>query len=167
MLKFRPIAYSTDDLRAYKYSSGTSVLEGRFCKLAASTSQNQMCCTLASGTAVTIAIAATYHATRVVCNHAKGMYFPIFKNDPDIESVAATIVRDDHVLGLHLRQGTEFEIHKSALHKAVVTSWKMARIACLATSGKLVWRGHKHSTGMAVAICTGTYNATWVRFQCI
>lgn len=159
MIKFKPISYNKDDLRAYKYTSGSSVLEGIFCEIAASSSLNTVTCTLFSAAGTLPAINGTIYNT--------GAYFPIYREDADIENVGATIVRDNFVIGMHLRPGSMFEIHRTATHGATLLTYPAigAKVA-LATSGKLVSADNSSSSGVVVGLCVGTTN-DWLRVQAV
>ncbi len=161
MIKFKPISYNKDDLRAYKYTSGSSVLEGAFCGLAASSSLNTVTCTLYTAAGTLPGVGATVEIFNT------GAYFPIYREDADIENVGATIVRDNFVIGMHLRPGSMFEIHRTATHGATLLTYPAigAKVA-LATSGKLVSADNASSSGVVIGLCVGTTN-DWLRVQAI
>ena len=163
MLKFRPITYADEDRRAFKYTGTSAVLEGAFCKLAASTGLNTVTCTLASGAAGTLA-----GATATAISYNAGQVFPIYREDPDIDNVGATISQNDFVVGMALRPGSEFEIHKTALHRETLASFAaVGDKVCLGTTGKLCRENMTNSTGMVIGECMGTLNATWLRVRAI
>jgi len=174
MLTFRPITYSDSDLRAFKYTGTTSIREGAFCKLPASVTRHTITCTLASGNAPTLHLVSVtgtvseHTSTSTVYMPNNGLVFPIFRDDPDIENVGATIDQNDYVIGMLLRPGSEFEVHQSALHRTTLASFAaVGNQVVLGTSGKLFVRGGTNTTGLIVGICTGTFAAKWLRVRAI
>ena len=175
MLTFKPIIYSDDDMRAFKYKSGESVREGAFAKIAASSTRSTVACTLANETLATIPLAA---GAGSLCVMVPGMYFPIYREDPDIENVGATIARNDFVIGMHLRPGSEFEIHRTALwqpsHTTLGSFAAIGGFVALGTAGKLgPWQAHNMGANVGanavvvVGVVTGTYANKWLRVRCI
>lgn len=174
MLTFRPITYNEDDMRAFKYKSGTSVREGAFARIAASSTRSTVACTLAKETIATLPLNAGGGS---LCISVPGKYFPIYREDPDIENVGATIARNDYVIGMSLRPGTEFEIHRTALWKVHTTLGSFSAIGkfvALGTSGKLgPWQAHNMGKNVGdnkvaiVGVVTGTYASKWLRVRCI
>lgn len=173
MVTFRPIVIPDSDRRAFKYTGTSSVREGAFCKIASSTTRHTMTCTLAKGNAPTLHLAGntgtfTTHAaggTLFIPN--QGLVFPIWREDPDIENVGATIDKNDYVIGARLNAGMEFEVHKSALHRTTLGSYLIGRQIVLGTSGKLAQRGMHYDTALVVGICTGTFGGKWLRVSTI
>jgi hypothetical protein len=160
MLTFRPIVYDTADLRAFKYTGTSAVREGKFCCLAASTTRHQSCCT-------PMTAAATLPTTSgTVDIYNTGKFFPIYREDPDVENVGATISQNDEVLGMQLKSGSEFEVHKSAIAGASVVGYTAVgmRVGLTAT-GLIAPIGTLSVTGAIIGEVVGTFNATWLRVR--
>lgn len=161
MLKFRPIVYKAEDLRAFKYTGTSAILEGAACRIAASSNRHVMCATPIKSAAGTLpATGATLYRL--------GEAFLIYRNDPDIENVGATISQNDYVVGFTLAKGNEFEVHKTAVANASFKPFQtFGRNVSIATSGYLCSVSHSKSTGLVIGQVIGTFNDTWLRVRCI
>lgn len=157
MLKFKPISYGEDDFVGYKFSSGagSAVIEGHFCYVASSDLNTQNA-TPYSGV---FANATVMFATLQIGSK----YFPIYKEDPDIENVGATISAGDFVVGFF---GKEFEIHESATESGYASQWTaIGQKACVGSTGKLARYGGTNSTAIVIGECVGTFGAEWIRIK--
>jgi len=169
MLTFRPISYADADLRSFKYV-GSACREGVFCKVGSSSSLNIVVATPWSGNRSTL---PTLHMggahPTVSITYARGIFFPIFRENPDPESVACTINQNDMCIGMALHPGSEFEVHFSATEKAFSTmpGFTKGRMVCIGSTGKLTPLTGYHSTSLVVGVCTGTYNGKYVRVHVI
>jgi len=167
MLKFQPIVYNDSDLRAFKYVGTSSCLEGQFVKATSGTSQHIMTATLYNGTKGSIATVPLAVGSGTVAIF-KDQIFPIFRENPDPETVAATIAKNDYVVGFRMTPGNEFQVHKSVTESGYASTFTaVGGNVCLGSTGKLTYTGAKNSTGYVVGICLGTFNAAWVRVRVI
>ncbi len=166
MLTFRPISYNDSDFRAFKYTGSSSIKEGTFCLLAASTSQWIMTCTLFNSAIATL---PTSETGATVYLYASGLVFPVFREDPDPENVTPTIDTNDYVIGMQLHPGSEFQVHLSALHNSGSLDLFTAvnQKVCLATSGKLCVAGVASDSGIRVGVVVATLNGAWLRVRCL
>jgi hypothetical protein len=165
MLKFRPEAYSDSDLRAFIYTGTSSVLEGAVVYQAASSTAHKHTCTLFSALA-TLPPAVQGSANASLALPDKGKYFLMYKEDPDIENIGATIDQNDHVIGFALKAGNEFMIHKSATYGATLKTYtSIGMTVAVSTTGKLCARGVSHATRLFVGECIGTFNSEWLRVR--
>lgn len=165
MLKFRPISYSDDDLRAYKYIGTSDVAEGVFCYTKGST-LNQAKCTLwydAKSTA-TVGNSPTALMRNLDINQSR--CFPIYKSDPDPEDTTPTISHGDWVVGFQLKTGNEFEVYYDNTYTGFASTFTaIGSIVCVGSTGKLIPFGRAGYTYKLVGECIGTFNG-WVRVRC-
>jgi hypothetical protein len=163
MLKFRPEAYSDSDLRAFIYTGTSSVLEGAVVYQAASSTAHKHTCTLFAA-AATLSPVSQVGATIGLAD--RGRYFMIYKEDPDIENIGATIDQHDHVIGFSLKQGNEFMIHKSATYGATLKTYtSIGMTVAVSTTGRVCARGVSHATNLFIGECIGTFNSEWLRVR--
>ena len=166
MLTFRPISYHDADLRAFKYSSAaSSKREGTICKIASTSSLNIVMATPWSGKTTAL---PTIHVSGGTL-YMKDVFFPIFKEDPDPESVSATIDAGDYCIGMALIPGNEFEIHYSVTEKGYATFPKFTKggKVCLGSNGKFTTLGGTNDTALVVGVCLGTFNGKYARIRVI
>lgn len=164
MVKFRPISYNTDDFRAFRLSSGTtSMREGQFCKLAASTTRHKMVATLMAAGA-TFDPSYTGSGLGTLSVGDAGDVFVVWREDTDVENIGATLLAGDEVIGMPILRGREFEVHNTCLHNS--------SLAVYTTIGQKVWLGKTGklttfatSTRILVGECTGTFNSVWLRVR--
>ena len=162
MLKFRPITYADADLRAYKYTGTSSILEGTFCTPAASSSQHVAGCTLFTATA-TIPLGT---GPGTVSLALSGRVFPVYREEPDIENVGATIVQNQYVIGMLLRPGSEFEVHSSVIGAGALASFGSAgQVVAVSTVGQVTIVGAGNDTQTYIGEVVATLNATWLRVR--
>lgn len=164
MVKFRPIAYGENDLRAFRYMDSADTNEGVFAYVAGA-SMNMINVRLAD-VGPQYWQNATKNATRMVATSVKqallaGKYFPIYREDPDIENVSATIKHSDMVIGFF---GQECEVYYDALEPKAAASWSAGVYVVLASSGKMTYPGGQYDTPYIWGMCLGTQNG-WVRMQ--
>lgn len=164
MVKFRPIAYALDDLLAYRFS-GSSNTEGIFCKVVASTSLNTAVVSPHSGTINAVATLPLRSSSTVFALDVK-KYFPVYREDPDIENVGPTISNNDFVIGFQMKSGNEFEVHESMTQSAAAASFSDMGKVCLGSNGKMIQAGGTGSTTAVIGLCIGTFNG-WVRVKAI
>lgn len=167
MLKFKPITYADTDLRAFTLSHSAAILEGTFCSVLASTNLNQFFCGPFSGTSpatLSLGSAVALASIQVVFDTKK--YFPVFREEPDIENVSATIQSGIDVVGFSMKPGNEFEVHVTVTESGFATSFGKLDKVALGSTGKLAARGGKFDTALIVGLCTGTTNG-WVRVRVI
>jgi hypothetical protein len=168
MLMFRPITYNENDFRAYKYT-GSATREGRLCYVAASSKLNYVTCTPFTGTlkAFKALAGATLWGTHGPQLNIK-MLFPIFRENPDPETVAATIAHDDYVIGFNMASGNEFEVYETALESTTLTSFTIGGAVVLGSTGKFAYRGGTSDGGkLMLGICLGTFGGKYVRIRAI
>jgi len=166
MLKFRPIVYSDDDLRAYKYTGPTSIQEGYLCRpWAASSSVNVAACTLAKFAAFPTMPGSSQPAT--IDLKARTLVFPVYREEPDPENIGATITQNQYVIGMHLHVGSEFEVHKSVVTGATLKPFTAGCYVTAGTSGKFEYYGGSYDSEAVLGVCMGTFNSTWLRVRCI
>lgn len=162
MLKFRPISYNEGDFRSYKYSTAAAdVTEGQLCYLAAS-DLNTSIATPHSGT---FSVAGTNIAAASILENAKtqNKFFPIYKEDPDTESISATLSGGDYVIGFY---GDEWEVHKSCTESAFASSYTtVGGLIAVGSTGKYAAASGKNATDYIIAECIGTFNSTWIRMR--
>ena len=162
MLKFRPIHYGEDDFRAYKYSLGaSSKQEGQFCYVANS-DQHTSIATPHSG--VFQIVAATLNDVSIIDKlTTMKKFFPIYRENPDNESITSTITAGTHVIGFH---GSEYEVHKSCTERGALGSFAaVGGKVALGSTGKLTYVACKNATDYLVAEVVATLNATWLRVR--
>ncbi len=160
-LKFRPITYNEGDFRAYKYVRSTAIKEGQICSVA-STDQHTMYVAPFSGTGP-----ATFpvSGSATLVTYDKNRYFPVYREDPDIENVLSTIAQNDFVIGF---RGFEWEVDVSETESAFATSWSsIGEKVALGSNGKFTPAGGLNATGLIMAICLGSFNSKWIRMQAI
>lgn len=165
MLKFRPEAYSDSDLRGFIYTGTSACLEGQIVYQAASSTANKHTCTPYTALAtLPPAVKGSANATLALAD--RGKYFIIYREDPDIESIEATINQNDEVIGFALKPGNEFMIHKSATYGATLKTYtSIGKTVAVSTTGKLCAAGVSHATKLFVGECIGTFNSTWLRVR--
>jgi len=171
MLKFRPISYAEADFRAYKYN-GAACREGKICQIGVGSKSNRSIITATPISLTTTKVVGTLDiwgagtsGSMSMINY--GMYFPIYREDPDPDNITPTIAKGDYVIGMHLHPGSEFEIHKTCLHKQALGSYANSGFhVAVATTGKLVAYNHRHATKLVIGETVGTFNATWLRVRC-
>ena len=157
MRTFVPISFDDANLRAYKYTGSAAVREGYFCVFDSSNSTTD---TFACKEFSTAGATLPTSGSGTVDVWAKGKFFPIYKEDPDIEQVAATISNGDYVVGFALQPGNEFKVHASAAH-VDQTNFKGGNRVAIATSGKLAPAEHAQSSGVVVGECVATLGS-WI-----
>ena len=162
MIKFRPIAYSDDDIRAFKYTGTNSIREGSVCVPAVSSSLNVATCTPFTAQATLPGVGA---GTVAIPNTK--IAFLVYREDPDIENVGATIAQNEFVLSFPIKTGNEFEVHETCLQASSVASFAQGSYVAIATSGKLTVQGGTSSTDLIVGVCIGTFNSLWLRVRMI
>lgn len=166
MLKFRPIVYGDTDLRAFKYTGTSDVAEGQFVTMAASTTLHIMTATPFTGTVNVLATLPTGSAGGSILNTKA--YFPIYRENPDPDTVSATISQNNFVVGFNMKSGNEFEVHKTVTESGFASTFTtVGGKVCLGSTGKLTYAAAKNSTGLVVGICLGTFNAAWIRVRAI
>lgn len=160
-LKFRPITYNEGDFRAYKFVGASDVVEGQIC-IVASTDQNTMFITPWAGTSPgTLPV----FGTTLITAANRDKYFPIYREDPDIENVGATIVKNDFVIGF---RGYEWEVDVASTEVSAAASFtSIGQKIALGSNGKFTPAGDLNATSLIMAICLGTFNSKWIRMQAI
>ncbi len=167
MLMFRPITYNEGDFRAFKYVGTSATREGRLCYIAASSTLNTITCTPFTGTLKTLKAIAGGTIYGAAHPNVK-RFFPIFRENPDPETVAATINHDDFVIGFNLASGNEFEVYESALESTTITTgYTIGNAICIGSTGKLTSRGGTNDTKTMIGICLGTFGGKYVRIRVI
>lgn len=160
MLKFRPIVFADEDFRAFKYV-GAACAEGQFCSLSAgSTTLNVVAATPYSGVAPGTLpnVGGTVYNTKA--------YFPIFRENPDPETVSATINQNDYVVGFTMRPGNEFEVHYSQIESGTLADFTaVGQYVCLGSNGKVTPNGGTNATSLVLGVCMGTFGAKYVRVK--
>lgn len=174
MLKFRPISYADSDLRAVKFSAsaGASVREGHFCYIANSDVHTMIATPITSAysfatlpafpTTVGSAVATQYSQA-----YAKGMFFPVFREDLDIESIGATIAAGNYCIAFNLRAGQEFEVHSSAIGTGLANFTAVNQQVGIDTDGKLTVIASSAAKSLVVGNVIGTFNGAWLRIRTI
>lgn len=172
MLKFKPISYADSDLRAVKFSSsaGASVREGHFCYVVNSDLHTMIATPITS--AYTFATLPSFYISGTVTAvqaAPKGMYFPVFREDLDIENVGATIAAGNFCIAFNMRPGQEFDVHSSAIGTALANFTAVNQLVALGANGKLNTLGGAASgaTHMAIGAVIGTFNGAWLRVRTI
>lgn len=159
MLKFKPITYNEGDRRAFKYVGASDIHEGYVCAVGTGGSFEYQHVRVAN-TEASFAAAGT---TTLEAGLLKGKFFPVWKEDPDIENVSATISQNDFVIGFPMIAGNEFEIHKTCLEGAYASIFTAyGQTVALGTNGKFTLYGGTNSTNIPLAQVTGT-QVNWVR----
>ena len=163
MLTFRPIAYNPANYTAYKYVGTNSIAEGQICYLSASALSYNSCTLYNGASPATIPLTSASGATAM---YDRGKYFVVFREDPDLDSTAGTIAHNEWCTAFPLITGSEFEIHKTVTEKGTTPVWtSVGQSACLGTNGKWAVALGSSATGLVLAECIGTFNATWVRLR--
>lgn len=159
-LKFRPITYNEGDFRAYKYIRSTALAEGQLC-FVASVDQHTMYVAPYDGVSP-----ATFSSSGGASLYQTDKYFPIYREDPDIENVSATISQNDFVIGF---TGYEWEVDVASCEDTIVAAdfTTIGQSIALGSNGKFTPAGDTNATGLIVAICLGTFNSKWIRMQAI
>jgi len=165
MLTFRPIAYNPANYTAFKYVGTSSCTEGQICYLSAS-ALGYNSCTLFNGVSpATIPLGVVTTATGLHV-YDKSKYFVIFREDPDLDSTAGTIAKNEWCTAFPLIPGAEFEVHKNVIERGVATVWSsIGQNACLGSNGKWTPINKDNATGLVLAECIGTFNSTWIRLR--
>ena len=168
MLTFRPIVYADADLRAFKYT-GSATKEGQFVKLdTTNTALNVVAVTAFTGTVNVLATLPITVTGATINLYDTKAYFPVYRENPDIESVSATISQNDFVVGFAMKTGNEFEIHKSVTETGFATTWtSIGQKACLGSTGKLTPAGGSNTTGLVIGYCLGTFGSKYIRVRAI
>lgn len=175
MLKFRPISYADSDLRAVRFSTAaTAVLEGHLCYIVNSDVNTVIATPVVAGLSFATLpsqgfIAAALGTSAVP---AKGVYFPIYREDPDIENVGATINAGDYCTAFALHPGTEFEVHSSAVGTRLLAFTAVGQLVTIGGSaftkaGRFCDLSARATTAPVVGLTIGTFNATWLRIRAI
>lgn len=154
MIKFRPIVYAITDLRAFQYSGTSAIEEGTFCSALASTDLNTFVVGAFSGTTPATLPSATASATL----HDVKAYFPVYREEPDIENVSATINNGIDVIGFGMKSGNEFEVDQSVTESGFATTFAQLDKVALGSNGFITPAAKKNATTLIVGICTGTFN---------
>jgi len=167
MVKFRPIAYGENDLRAFRYMDSADTNEGVFAYVAGA-SMNMINVRLAAVGPQSDWVDATMNKLGLVATVMKqalltGKYFPIYREDPDIENTGPTISRSDMVIGFF---GKECEVYYDALEPKAAASWSAGDYVVLASSGKMTYPGGQYDTPYIWGMCLGTQDG-WVRMQAL
>ena len=156
MIKFRPIVYAITDLRAFQYSGASAIEEGKFCSALASTDLNTFIVGAFSGVSpATIPIASGGGTTTL---HDVKAYFPVYREEPDIENVSATINNGIDVIGFGMKSGNEFEVDQSVTESGFATTFAQLDKVALGSNGFITPAAKKNATTLIVGICTGTFN---------
>lgn len=164
MLKFRPITYADTDLRAHTFSGASAIQEGQFCSVLASVSLNQSFVGAFSGTSpATLPLTG---ATPATAAFDVKKYFPVYREEPDIENVSATINNGIDVVAFGMMPGNEFEIQKTQTESGFATSFSKLTKVALGSNGKLAAAAGKNDTRLIVGLCIGTFNG-WVRVRVV
>lgn len=153
MIKFRPIVYAITDLRAFKYSGTSAIEEGTFCSALASTDLNTFIVGAFSGT-----VPATLSGHAGATLFDVKAYFPVYREEPDIENVSATINNGIDVIGFGMKSGNEFEVDQSVTESGFATTFAQLDKVALGSNGFITPAAKKNATTLIVGICTGTFN---------
>lgn len=162
---FTPITYNEGDLVAYKFV-GTTQKTGCFCKIAPCGTvefrETRCQAAFAGGAVATLAGAHNTGGTLITRDQVvTRTWFPVFKDNPDIEATYATdatITAGDRVIGFY---GREFEIHYSytGLTNASFLKLTAGTGLVVGTSSKLVQYISAARGGPAtIAIAISTMN---------
>lgn len=161
-IKFKPTVFNESDLRAYKFVGSSAVAEGQFVSVA-STDLNTLNVTAFSGTSP--ARGTQVNTSIFPTTFNTGQYFVIYREDPDIENVSATINQNDFVIGFQMKSGNEFELDVASTERVNATAWDVMALAAIGSNGLLTPAGATFATGLVVAECLGTFNSKWARFR--
>lgn len=167
MKTFRPVVFADTDLRAFKYISAAA-REGVFCSISAgSSTQHIVAATLFNGTVpATFNAGATGGVVSTIFDRRR--YFPIYQEDPDTDTVQATIDQNDFCIGFALRPGNEFQVHKTVTESGFASTFTTIGGYCtLGSTGKLTYTGAVKDTGLIIGQCLGTIGAAWIRVRVI
>lgn len=163
-VKFKPIVFNEGDFRAFKYKgqvTSAAIQEGQLCVLATSANLNIVGCDVHNGIVST-------QTDLLGTIQAPGQYFAVFREDPDVESVDATINIGEFVIGFPLKTGNEFEIHESVTESGFASSWSaIGQAAVLGSTGKFTPFGGSNAQDVILAECLGTFNAQWIRLRAL
>ena len=163
MLTFKPIAYDPADYVSFKYIGSSSIREGQICYLVKSDANSSHCTQFVGVSPATIPLSIDSVGTPI-SSYDSGKYFPVFREDPDIDTTVATIAKNEYVISFPLRPGTEFDIHASITESGFASTWtSVGQRACLGSNGKWTPALGINSTEVTLGECVGTFNATCVR----
>jgi hypothetical protein len=164
MLKFRPISYNEGDFRAFKFTSATSVLEGRLCHVSSGSQSSVECKYFNKATFATFTQTTVVGMASLEYWIRKDSIFPIYVESADIESIAATINTNDYVIGFF---GNEFEVHADNLAAGSgITSWALGQKVGLSLKGMYCATSATSTyAGVVIGACIGTFNGTWLRVR--
>lgn len=159
MVKFTPVSYNEGDFRAFKYVGSSDVCEGEICSVC-SIDLNTFYCKGHSGTLQIVGTNVAV-ATVIAYTQTNNKYFPVFREDPDIESISATISTNDFVIGYF---GREWQVYYDACVPGACASWEFGHLVAIGSTGKFAIRDARQATDYIIARCIGTQNG-WVRME--
>ena len=167
MLYFRPISYSDADLRAFKFTTAAaaSVREGTICYAVAGGLNVMIATPWTGSTVATVPMSAATIPNPVNV----GKYFPIFREDLDIESISGTIAAGEYCVGFNLQVGNQFEVHSSLLNCKALASITAGRFVTLGTGsyGKYTQHILSQSTPVVLGMAVGTFGGKYLRVRVV
>lgn len=156
MVKFRPIAYNEGDFRAYKWVGTDGVTEGIWAIVASADQHTIYVKQWSAGFAITPG------TMQNLMLKGRDYIFPVYREDPDIENVGATINTNDMVIGFH---GSEFEVHGTACHGTYTSAfYAVGTYVGLATSSQIQPAIQTNCSDVIIGQSLGVYNS-WVRIR--
>ena len=161
MKTFKPIVYNEGDFRSFKYIGGTSIREGHFCVFASADQYDMYANPYVAGT--TPGSVSAIGTTQLI-NTKK--YFPVYREDADVEGVGATISTNQYCIAFAMKAGNMYEVHKSLAEEGALTNanYTQGAVLTVGANGKFTYKGcATYGTGYVIGQLVATLSNGWAR----